>query len=123
MISTLDDYGLFANAVVTNKLLKPETINLIKTPQFERIDVKNSFTCVQGDDYTYGLGERVRIKKDSSKIPLGEFGWDGAAGSYVLFDSENKLTIVVTMSLLNWPDIFIGEHLKIASLIYANIDL
>ncbi len=123
LISTLDDYGLFANAVVTNKLLKQETINLIKTPQFERIDVKNSFTCVQGDDYTYGLGERVRIRKDDSKIPLGEFGWDGAAGSYVLFDSENKLTIVITMSLLNWPDIFIGDHLKIASLIYDDIDL
>ena len=36
--------------------------------------------------YRYGLGVRVLNDTAESKSPVGEFGWDGAAGAYVMID-------------------------------------
>ena len=45
--------------------------------------------------YGYGLGVRVHIDKEKSGSisSLGEFGWDGAAGAYVLIDPDNYVGI------------------------------
>ena len=94
---------------------------MMKTVTFDSVDVKNTFTCVQGKDYGYGLGVRVRTTPLECGIPKGEFGWDGAAGSYVLVDTDNGISVTMGMNILNWPEIFSGEHLAIAKLIYEAI--
>ena len=54
--------------------------------------------------YTYGLGVRVHHDKvtSSSISPYGEFGWDGAAGSFALVDPENKLSLVYFQHCHSW---------------------
>ncbi|MBQ7847870.1 MAG: beta-lactamase family protein, partial [Clostridia bacterium] len=48
--------------------------------------------------YGYGWGLCGRVHMDPmislSKSPAGEFGWDGAAGAFVLMDTKNKLSLV-----------------------------
>ena len=125
LISTVEDYAKFADTLAAGgtanngyRLIKPETIEKMKEVHFDSLDIKSTYTCVQGKDYAYGLGVRVRTVKDESGIPIGEFGWDGAAGSYVLVDTDNGISVTMGMNILNWPEIFRGEHLNIVRLIY-----
>lgn len=128
LISTVDDYAIFADALANGgigangyRLIKSETIEKMKEKQFDALNVKNTYTCVQGKDYGYGLGVRVRTVPLECGIPVGEFGWDGAAGSYVLVDTDNGISITMGMNILEWPKVFSGEHLEIAKRIYSEI--
>ena len=76
---------------------------------------------MQGADYGYGLGVRVRTVPDPSGIPVGEFGWDGAAGSYILVDTDNNISITMGLNIMAWPGVFAGEHLAIARRIYEDL--
>lgn len=109
LISNARDYSLFADALACKglagngyELLSEEYVNLIKTPFVGGMNYNGTFTCAQGDDYSYGLGVRVRVKK-SPFTPVGEFGWDGKAGSYCFMDTESGLSAVLCMSVNNWP--------------------
>ena len=128
LVSTVSDYAIFADTLAMGgtakngyRLLKPETIEKMKEIRFNSVDIKSAFTCVQGKDYGYGLGVRVRTNALDCGIPVGEFGWDGAAGSYVLVDTDNKISVTMGMNVLDWPKIFTGEHLEIAKLIYKAV--
>jgi CubicO group peptidase (beta-lactamase class C family) len=130
LISTVEDYAIFADTLAAGgktkdgyQLIKPETIEKMKEIHFLAVDVDNNYTCVQGKDYGYGLGVRVRTVPLECGIPKGEFGWDGAAGSYVLVDTDNGISITMGMNIMNWPKVFRGEHLAIAKLIYEELIL
>ena len=128
LISTTEDLALFADALASGgktkngySLLKPESIEKMKESHFHALNVDNNYTCVQGTDYGYGLGVRVRTSPLECGIPVGEFGWDGAAGSYILVDTDNGISIAMGMNILNWPKVFRGEHTEIAKLIYEDL--
>ena len=128
LISTVEDFSVFAQTLASGgtaangyKLIGEKGIELLKTPVFDALDLKNNFTCVQGTDYAYGMGVRVRTKALECGIPKGEFGWDGAAGSYILVDTDNGISITMGLNILNWPQVFAGENLAIAKLIYEEI--
>ncbi len=127
LISTVDDYINFASYLSEGgtlngyRLLKRETIEEIKKERLKGFSLESKFTCVQGSDYGYGLGVRVRSKKTEWGLPDGEFGWDGAGGVYLLVDLENRISVVMGMHLINWPTVFKGEHLKIVEKIYKDI--
>ena len=128
LISTVEDFSVFAETLASGgtaangyKLIGEKGIELLKTPVFDALDLKNNFTCVQGTDYAYGMGVRVRTKALECGIPKGEFGWDGAAGSYILVDTDNGISITMGLNILNWPQVFAGENLAIAKLIYEEI--
>ena len=128
LVATAEDYAIFADTLASGgiaengyRLLKPETIEKMKELQFDCLNVKNNYTCVQGKDYGYGLGVRVRTTPLECGIPVGEFGWDGAAGSYTLVDTDNGISVTMGMNILSWPIVFKGEHLAIAKLIYEGI--
>jgi CubicO group peptidase (beta-lactamase class C family) len=129
LVSTVDDYLLFASALANNgeingyRLLKEETIKEIKKERLKAFNVENKFTCVQGSDYGYGLGVRTRNVKTDWGLPKEEFGWDGAAGSYLLVDTDNGISIFMGMHVINWPEVFKGEHLKIVENIYKAIKI
>ena len=128
LVGTAEDYALFADALASggvgkngNRIIGEEAIRQIGKVQIENIDVQNSFTCVQGADYGYGLGVRVRTKPHECGIPVGEFGWDGAAGTYLLADRENKISIVIGLNILRWPERVKGDHLAIADRVYREV--
>ena len=126
--STVLDYSLFlevlANGGVTKggyQLIKPETLKLMTEETTKNLKIENNYTCVQGKDYGYGLGVRVRKIDTPWGLEKGEFGWDGAAGSYAMVDTKNKVSITIGMHVRNWPEVFRGEHLKLVEMIYKNI--
>lgn len=74
-------------------------------------------------DYSYGLGVRTRVRQGESRVPPGEFGWDGAAGSYVLIDPENAVSIVYTEFVLNHYNIYRDGHPAFRELAYESMGI
>ena len=92
------------------RILRPETIEMMK---------KNYLNDVQRTDfikhanYGYGWGLCGRVHMDPnvslSLSPVGEFGWDGAAGAFSLIDTDNRLAI------------FFATHVRGARYVYSVI--
>lgn len=131
LYSTVDDYILFADAMANdgvgllgNKILNKESIDLMRTEQLSNYSVDSKFTCAAGPGYGYGLGVRTLIDKSGGqRSPIGEFGWDGAAGSYVMIDPKNKLSIFFAMHVMNWPALIGCGHAPIRDLTYEILDI
>lgn len=125
LVSNVEDYIRFADALACGgkakngyRVLKEGTLRLLASEQVKSMSINNVFTCLQGDDYGYGLGVRVRQKATEWGLEKGEFGWDGAAGSYVMIDPHNEISVFIGMHLRNWPVVFTGKHLEIVKNIY-----
>ena len=127
LVSTVEDYLRFANALACKgkakngyQVVNEETLQLLTSNQITNMSVNNGFTCVQGDAYDYGLGVRVRKRPTEWGLDKGEFGWDGAACSYVMIDPNKEIVIFIGMHIRNWPFVFTGKHLPIVEKIYRD---
>lgn len=126
IVSTLADLSLFVDAMACGgtaatgyQLLKPETIDLMRTEQLPSVAQKPDFLCPAGPDYGYGLGVRTRVRMDGGENSgYGEFGWDGAAGCFELADPENGVSIAFVTHVMGWPYIRNEFHLPIRNAVY-----
>ena len=63
-----------------------------------------SFQCwASNSEYGYGYGVRTKIGEGwgGNICSIGEFGWDGAAGSLLSIDPEREISIVYMQHVLN----------------------
>ncbi len=128
LVSTLEDFSKFGVALAQNgtytngyKLLSKESIEKMTNVEVDHLEVNNNFTCVQGEDYSYGLGVRTRIRSTEWGLCEREFGWDGAAGSYLLVDTNKNISIVMGMHVMDWPQVFKGRYLEIVEQFYREL--
>jgi CubicO group peptidase (beta-lactamase class C family) len=129
LISSVDDYISFANALCNKgksqrgeQLLSKRTIDLMRTNHLDQTCLKD-FNWIQMSGYGYGLGVRTMIDKakGGSLSPIGEFGWGGAAGAYVIIDQENELAVFYTQHLLNNQETYV--HPRLRNLVYKCLDI
>ena len=97
LISCVDDYIRFVTHMVNGKLLKLDTLNLMRSNQLSAQAHIDFQSCKKG--YCYGLG--VRTDANGVYAHKGEFGWDGAAGAYVLMDPDHRLGIFYATHIRN----------------------
>ena len=90
-ISCVDDYILFLEGLRTGKLLRPETLALMQTPQIN----DNS-----PETHAYGLGVRC----PSTGSNLQDFGWGGAAGAFLAVLPQAEATIFYAQHVLCTPN-------------------
>ncbi len=112
LTSCTEDYALFLDAVACggmgksgNRILKEETVNLWKTNQLSGAAADDFDQMRRG--YGYGLGVRTHIDpaRSGTSSPVGEFGWDGAAGSFSMVDPVNKISLTYFQNVLGYnPD-------------------
>lgn len=126
LISTAEDYILFLDAMCNYgtsadgyKLLSPESIDLMRTNQLHEVS-KKEFDLLDRKGYSYGLGVRTLIEKEKSgaRSPLGEFGWDGAAGAFGLIDVKNHLALFYVQHVLYHNYVYEVIHPTIRNLTY-----
>ena len=109
LCSCTQDYALFLDALACGgmaktgkRILKEETIKLMGTDQMQGKKCNDYQKVHPG--YGYGLG--VRVHKDPNQSgsfsPVGEFGWDGAAGCYSMVDTKNKISITYFQQIHAW---------------------
>lgn len=110
LITTIDDYGKFVNAMSCggkapngNRILSDLTVKLMGTNMLDEKRMQQFSTWRNNAEYGYGLGVRTKIYEGwgGNLCALGEFGWDGAAGSLCSIDPTNEIGIVYTQHMLN----------------------
>ncbi len=131
LFASTEAYGRFAAAMSLGgvsaegvRILRPETVALMQQPQLGTYTRNDAFGCAAGPGYGYGLGVRTLVSKaEGQRSHLGEIGWDGAAGSYILMDPDAKVAIVYTQHVRNWPARFGSMHEPIRDLTYEIVGL
>ena len=129
LFSCVDDYSKFistlaAGGVSANgyRLLKPETIALMQKNELTDDGIM-SFATTRLFGYGWGLCGRVHMNPVTSLSlsPVGEFGWDGAAGAFVMADPENKISIFFAMHTLGCVYAYNVLHPLMRNLVYKAI--
>ena len=126
---TVDSYSRFIGALCNNgvgfngnRILSKESIDKMRK-NFMQGQMMEDFKKTRKVGYGYGLGVRTLIDESKSKSPLGEFGWDGAAGAYVVVDPVNHISIFYVQQVLGCIEAYDTIHPKIRDLTYEALDL
>jgi len=119
LVSCVEDYMLFQNALISGKLLKQSTVDLMRQNHLTEVQYQDfqSFKQV----YSYGLGVRTNISDAFSA--KGEFGWDGAAGAYGIMDPDNRLVVFYITHVRNRGYLYSDLHPQIRDAVYHELGI
>ena len=128
LIGDVEDYMRFADALANDgigwngyRLLSSNSIDEMRTDQLEgasRVD----FLQFNRLGYSYALGVRTLVDGRMSRSPVGEFGWDSAAGGWVLVDVERRLSAFYAQHVLECGYSHEVIHPTVRDLIYEGLD-
>lgn len=125
LATTVDTYSKLPEALACggigatgNRILNPETIKLFTHPYCVSSPLSDDFAGFNRIGYQYGLGVRVMVDNSMAKSPVGEFGWDGAAGSYVLIDPINEISIFYAQHTLGFGQVYDVIHPTLRDKVY-----
>lgn len=127
IISCVDDYAKFVDAMACGgvgatgeRILSRAAIDLMRENQLGETQLRD-FNWSQLAGYGYGLGVRTVIDRAAGGVmsPVGEFGWGGAAGAYVMIDPANRLSVFYAQHMLNNMEPYV--HPRIRNIVYGII--
>ena len=72
-------------------------------------------------EYAYGLGVRVKVDPILGWSPVGEFGWDGAAGGYGVIDPFHHVSIFYVEHIMNFFEGYSVIHPRVRDLVYKGL--
>lgn len=117
LVATPDDYAKFALALANEgtlpaefsptgepvKIISKETAKYMRTAQLS-VSQRKTANWYSLEGYNYG--NLMRVLDDPEKAGLkgpaiGEFGWDGWAGTYVSIDPVNKIVFMYFINVTN----------------------
>lgn len=108
LTSTIDDYMKFARMLASGgrlgdvQILKPETVRYMSDNHLNEAQMRTyNWDALKG--YGYGCLMRTLIDPEiaNTKSGVGEFGWDGWMGCYLMIDPEHEIVLVYTMQCTN----------------------
>lgn len=120
VVTSCSDYMKFADTIANfgkaangYRYLSPASVNLWRSNTLDSEQIK-TFEWPHLNGYGYGYGVRTMIDPAScgSLSPVGEFGWGGAAGVWVIIDPDNSLAMVYTQHMLGNDEIYIAPRLR-----------
>ena len=100
LTSTTADYAVFLDALACDgmsktgyRILKPSSVALMSKNHLKGQALEDFHALHEGYGYGFGVRTHMDSTQSGSFSPIGEFGWDGAAGAFSLVDRENKLSV------------------------------
>ncbi len=129
LCTTVDEYSKVLEALANGGV--GGTGRRILTPQSIALMSRNWLTETQLADfaksgkvgYGYGLGVRTLLDGASSKSPVEEFGWDGAAGAFAMVDPIHHISMFYTHEILGMLEAYSEIHPTIRDLAYEAMEL
>lgn len=121
LYSTAADYVRFLDALTNRgtsrdgvRILSPSSVDLMRTDHLTTPALRDGFSWDHMAGYGYGLGVRTHVSRaaSGSLSSLGEFGWQGAAGSLAVMDPEAELTIMYAQHMLNSQEPYVLPRLR-----------
>ena len=117
LVSCVDDYIKFADAMANNgkaangyQLLRPETVDLMRVNQNE-VNLLLPGPVRPGLGYGFGMRMMIDKRLANSNAPCEfEFGWDGAAGTYVTMDAHHHICAVYFQHVLGHGWVYTDVH-------------
>jgi len=99
MVGTIGDYARFAQMLLNRgtfegkRYLKPETIALMVSDHIgPEAKILRDYAYYPGANSGFGLGFAVRTSVPANtQWPLGEYRWDGVAGTFFFIDPEDDM--------------------------------
>ncbi|MCM3634217.1 serine hydrolase domain-containing protein [Paenibacillus camelliae] len=127
LFSTPKDYTQFAKMLANGgkhegtQIIGRKTIDLLRANQLTEHQLAQ-FHNPYSEGYGYGLGVRtlMNIGASNGNSSLGEFGWTGMTGTYVVIDPEEQLSIVYMHQRL--PNMEREHHLRVRNTVYGCIE-
>ncbi len=125
LLGSAEEYARFADALACGgqgkngqMILHPEMIQLWSANQLTAHS-RHTFNEWNRRGYSYALGVRTRVDLSvGGPGSIGEFGWDGAAGSWTMIDPANHLSAFFAMHVRNCGYAYDVIHPTIRGLIY-----
>lgn len=105
------------------RILAPASIDEMRRNRLNGDSRRDYDVLCEKRGYGYGLGVRTLTDAASSRSPLGEFGWDSAAGAWSLIDPEHHLAAFYAQHVLNCKRAYDEFHPAIRDLIYEGLGL
>ncbi len=130
LFSCTDDYikvvtALACGGTAANgyRLLRPETIAMMEVNRLCP-DALRDFVTTRLFGYGWGLCGRVHINPvySLSRAPVGEFGWDGAAGAFAMVDRTNRVALYFAMQVHACGYAYHVIHPCLRNLVYEGLD-
>jgi len=124
--TTAADYALFAQMLLNKgqlngvRLLSPKTVELMATNHLPPPALASFAAGLLGAGTGYGLGVSVLMNPalKGNLGSVGEFGWSGAASTYVLIDPKEDLVALYCTQLMGGDFAIRAEF---ATLLYQSI--
>ena len=120
LTSTVGDMAMFTEMMSAGgitiggeRIIKEETLDMMRrnhlSPQ-QMVDFNWSHLA----GYGYGLGVRTLVDPASvnTKAPVGEYGWTGAAGAFMLIDPTNHVAMFYAHHMLNNQEYYTAPRLR-----------
>lgn len=128
LLGDLESYILLTDALANDgvgrsgaRILTRESIDEMRRDRLNP-DSKKDFDEMGKVGYSYGLGVRTLVDNSLSRSPIGEFGWDGAAGAWTMVDVDRHLAAFYVQHVHNCGRAFSEVHPTIRNLIYEGLD-
>ena len=130
LMGTVESYIRLADALANGgvgkngaAILRPQSIDLMRTNQLYggafQSWVQKMINGKLG--YGYGLGVRTLMDNSRTRAPLGEFGWDGAAGAYVTISPEKRVAAFYAQHVMGCSLAFLAVHPALRDLVYGAV--
>ena len=106
------------------RLLNPETVEMMTVNRLPD-SARPQFGATRNFGYGWGLCGRVHVNPlvSRARSPIGEFGWDGATGSYAMVDTKNRLAIYFGTHIRGFQYIYHTVHPVLRDLTYDALGL
>lgn len=118
LVDALANDGVGANGV---RILTRESIEEMRRDRMVG-DSRADFDTLNKVGYSYALGVRTLVDDSLSRSPIGEFGWDGAAGAWTMVDVDRHIAAFYVQHVHACGRAFDEFHPAIRNLIYEGID-
>lgn len=126
LIGDVDDYIRFADALANDgvgfngyRLISRASIDEMRVDHLTDQNRADFVNFSGYPEYGYGLGVRTLIDESRSRSPLGEFGWNGAAGAWTMIDTDHRLSAFYAQHIMECGYCYAVIHPTIRDLIYA----
>ena len=126
LFATVNEYIKIITAIACggvcpngHRLLSEESIKLMQENHLCE-KALNDFVSSRLYGYGWGLCGRVHMNPVTSLslAPVGEFGWDGAAGAFVMIDRKNQIALYFGTHVFNCNYVYNVIHPTIRNLVY-----
>lgn len=127
LCSSAEDYAIFLDALAYGgvgrngkRIISSASIELLKSDGMKDMKRTSDFEDnVPGYRFAHGVRVHTDKSRSGALSPLGEFGWDGAAGGFSLVDTENKISLAYFQHFMGWER---RSRYEITNALYSCMD-